>query len=63
MSHEILLKKIEAYGFSESAVDLFASFIKNRQQCKINYAYSEWWETSWFSTGNGFRASSFSSLN
>ena len=37
ISHDILLKKIEAYGFSESAVDLFASFLKNRQQCvKIN---------------------------
>ena len=37
MSHEIFLKKIEAYGFSESAVDLFNSFLKNRQQCvKIN---------------------------
>ena len=30
ISHEIFLKKIEAYGFSESAVDLFASFLKNR---------------------------------
>ena len=32
-SHEIFLKKIEAYGFSESAVELFALFLKNRQQC------------------------------
>ena len=47
MSHEIFLKKIEAYGFSESAVDLFASFLKNRQQCvKINDVYSEWLETN-----------------
>ena len=46
ISHEIFLKKIEAYGFSESAVDLFASFLKNRQQCvKINDVYSEWLET------------------
>ena len=42
-SHEIFLKKIEAYGFSESAVDLFASFLKNRQQCvKMNDFYTEW---------------------
>ena len=46
-SHEIFLKTIEAYGFSESAVDLFASFLKNRQQCfKINDVYSEWLETN-----------------
>ena len=47
VSHEIFLKKIEAYGFSESAVDLFASFLKNRQQCvKINDVYSEWLKTN-----------------
>ena len=42
ISHEIFLKKIEACGFSESAVELFASFLKSRQQCvKINDVYSE----------------------
>ena len=47
ISHEIFFKKIEAYGFSESAVELFASFLKNRQQCvKINDVYSEWLETN-----------------
>ena len=47
ISHEIFLKKIEAYGFSESAVELFASFLKNRQQCvKTNDVYSEWLETN-----------------
>ena len=47
ISHEIFLKKIEAYGFSESSVDLFASFLKNRQQCvKINDVYSERLETN-----------------
>ena len=45
--HKIFLKKIEAHGFSESAVDFFASFFKNRQQCvKINDVYSEWLETN-----------------
>ena len=34
-------------SFSESAVDLFASFLRNRQQCvKINDVYSEWLETN-----------------
>ena len=47
ISHEIFLKKIETYGFSESAVDLFASFLKNSQQCvKINDVYSEWLEAN-----------------
>ena len=42
ISHEIFLKKIEAFGFSESAVELFASFLKNRRQFfKINDVYSE----------------------
>ena len=41
ISHEMFLKKIESFCFSLSAVDLFASFLKNRQQCvKIN-VYSE----------------------
>ena len=47
ISHEIFLKNIEPYGFSESAVDLFASFLKNRKQCaKINNVYSEVLETN-----------------
>ena len=47
MSHEIFLKKIEVYVFSESAVELFASFLINRQQClKINGVYSELLETN-----------------
>ena len=40
ISHEIFLKKIEAHSFSDNAVDLFASFLKNRQQCvKIKGVY------------------------
>ena len=31
ISHEIFPKKVEAYGFSERAVELFASILKNRQ--------------------------------
>ena len=48
ISHGIFLKKIEAYGFSEKAVDLFASFLKNRQQfVKIKDVYSKWLETNY----------------
>ena len=46
-SHETFSKKIEAYGFSESAVDLCDSFLKYILQClKINDVYSEWLETN-----------------
>ena len=31
ISHKIFLKKIEAYAFSESVVELFASFLKNSE--------------------------------
>ena len=38
---------MEAYLFSEIVVNLFASFLENRQQCvKINDVYSEWSETN-----------------
>ena len=47
ISYEIFSQKIEVYGFSEGAVELFASFLKNRQQSvKINDVYSEWLETN-----------------
>ena len=37
----------EVYGFSKIAVEIFAWFLKNRQQCvKINDVYSEWLETN-----------------
>ena len=46
ISHEIFLKKLKLTVF-QSAVELFASFLKNRQQCvKINDVYSEWLETN-----------------
>ena len=47
ISHGIFLKKIEAYSFSEKAVDLFASFLKNRQQfVKTKDVYSKWLESN-----------------
>ena len=64
ISNEIFPKMIEAYDFSESAVDLFASFLKNRQQCvKINNLLRKVGNKSWCSTGNGFKATSFCSLH
>ena len=47
ISDVALETSISAYGFSESAVDLFASFLKNRQQrVKINDVYLEWLKTN-----------------
>ena len=63
ISHKIFLKMIEAYGFSENAIDVFASFLKNRQQCvKINDVYSEWLEINHGVPQGSFWATSISSL-
>ena len=41
LSHELLLAKFHAYGFSISALRLMYSYLKNRKQrTKINSAYS-----------------------
>ena len=45
LSHELLLAKLHAYGFSIPALRLVYSYLKNRKQrTKINSAYSYWEE-------------------
>ena len=45
LSHELLLAKLHAYGFSIPALRLVYSYLKNRKQrTKINSAYSCWEE-------------------
>ena len=45
LSHELLLAKLHAYGFSISALRLIYSYIANRKQrTKINLSYSSWEE-------------------
>ena len=45
LSHELLLAKLHAYGFSIPALTLVYSYLKNRnQRTKINSAYSSWEE-------------------
>ena len=45
LSHERLLAKLHAHGFSIPALRLVYSYLKNRKQrTKINYAYSSWQE-------------------
>ena len=45
LSHELLLAKLRAYGFSISALRLIYSYLANRKQrTKINSSYSSWEE-------------------
>ena len=45
LSHELLLVKLHAYGFSSSALRLIYSYLTNRKQrTKINSSYSSWEE-------------------
>ena len=45
LSHELLLAKLHAYGFSILALRLVYNYLKNRKQrTKINSAYSYWEE-------------------
>ena len=45
LSHELLIAKLHAYGFSISALRLIYSYLANRKQrTKINSSYSSWEE-------------------
>ena len=44
ISHERLLAKLHAYGFSIPALRLIHSYLTNRWQTKINMPYSSWEE-------------------
>ena len=46
LSHELIIAKLNAYGFSLSALKLMQSYLSERKQrTKINQAYSSWEET------------------
>ena len=41
LSHELLIAKLDAYGFSPSALKLMHSYLSNRKQrTKVNASYS-----------------------
>ena len=43
LSHELIIAKLNAYGFSLSALKLVHNYLSNRQQrTKINQSYSIW---------------------
>ena len=45
LNHELLLAKLNAYGFSKDALHLIRSYLKYRwQRCKINTTFSSWTE-------------------
>ena len=45
LSHDLLVAKLEAYGFEKSALKLIYDYLKNRmQRTKVNGAYSSWRE-------------------
>ena len=45
LSHELLIAKLDAYGFSWSAVKLIHSYLTDRKQrTKINATYSSWYD-------------------
>ena len=45
LSHELIIAKLNAYGFSLSALKLMQSYLSERKQrTKINQAYSSWEE-------------------
>ena len=46
LSHELLIAKLDAYGFDKNALKLVNSYFSNRKQrVKINNKYSLWSET------------------
>ena len=43
VNHELMIAKLEAYGFSKSALEYTYSYLKNRfQRTKVNNTFSPW---------------------
>ena len=47
LNHDLLIAKLEAYGFSRGALQLIQSYLNRRKQrVKVNRSFSTWIETS-----------------
>ena len=45
INHELLIQKLNAYGFSQPSLKLIYDYLKDQlQQVKINSTFSEWSE-------------------
>ena len=54
LSHELIIAKLNAYGFSLSVLELMQSYLsEKKQKTKINQAYSSW-EEILFGVPQGF---------
>ena len=45
INHELLIAKLEAYGFEKNALELVQSYLSDRwQRTKVNTSFSTWWK-------------------
>ena len=52
INHDLLIAKLDAYGFDKATLKLMKSYLTNRwQRTKINTSFSSWNMTVWCSTG------------
>ena len=52
INHDLLIAKLDAYGFDKAALKLMKSYLTNRwQRTKINTSFSSWNMIVWCSTG------------
>ena len=43
INHDLLLAKLEAYGFDENSLNILSSYLNRRfQRTKVNKSFSEW---------------------
>ena len=48
LNHELLIAKLDAYGFGKESCKFIFDYLKNRKQrTKVGDTYSEWLETKW----------------
>ena len=45
MNHELLIAKLNAYGFGKDSLNIINSYLSNRwQRVKVNSSFSDWTE-------------------